>query len=103
MLDLAGHIINTKKGDIDPAKFDDRYEDALAALVKAKAEGKTLPKPKPIKVSKPNDLLKALRESAGKEKPSASKPKAANPNSGKKATASKPTKSRAKPAAKKAS
>jgi DNA end-binding protein Ku len=103
MLDLAKHIITTKKGDFDPAKFDDRYEDALAALVKAKAEGKTLPKPKPIKVSKPNDLLKALRESAGMDKPSASKPKAANANSGKKATASKSTKSRAKPAAKKAS
>jgi DNA end-binding protein Ku len=53
MLDLAKHIITTKKGDFDPAKFDDRYEDALAALVKAKAEGKTLPKPKPIMVSKP--------------------------------------------------
>lgn len=103
MLDLAKHIITTKKGNFDPAKFDDRYEDALAALVKAKAEGKTLPKPKPIKVSKPTDLLKALRESAGMDKPSASKPKAANANSGKKVTASKPTKNRAKPAAKKAS
>lgn len=103
MLDLAKHIITTKKGDFDPAKFDDRYEDALAALVKAKAEGKTLPKPKPIKVSKPNDLLKALRESAGMEKPSAKKPKAANANSGKKAKASKSTASRGKPAAKKAS
>ena len=103
MLDLAKHIIATKKGDFDPAKFDDRYEDALAALVKAKAEGKTRPQPKPIKVSKPNDLLKALRDSAGMDKPSAKKPKAANANSGKKATASKSTKSRAKPAAKKAS
>jgi len=103
MLDLAKHIITTKKGDFDPAKFDDRYEDALAALVKAKAEGKTLPKPKPIKVSKPNDLLKALRESAGMDKPAASKPKAANANSGKKATASKSAKSRVKPAQKKAS
>jgi DNA end-binding protein Ku len=103
MLDLAKHIISTKKGDFDPAQFDDRYEDALAALLKAKAEGKNLPKPKPIKVSKPNDLLKALRESAGMDKPSASKPKAANANAGKKATASKPTKSRAKPAQKKAS
>ncbi len=65
MLDLAKHIIGTKKGDFDPAQFDDRYENALAELVKAKAEGKTLPKPKPVKVSKPNDLLKALRESAG--------------------------------------
>ena len=83
MLDLAKHIINTKKGEFDPTKFDDRYEDALAALVKAKAEGKKLPKPKPVKVSKPNDLLKALRESADLDKSSAKKPKAANANTGK--------------------
>lgn len=103
MLDLAKHIIGTKKGEFDPTKYEDRYEEALSALIKAKAEGKTLPKPKPIKVSKPNDLLKALRESAGVEKPAAKKPKAANANTGKKATASKSTKSRAKPAQKKAS
>jgi DNA end-binding protein Ku len=94
MLDLAKHIIGTKKGDFDPATTDDRYEAALAALVKAKSEGKTLPKPKPIKVSKPNDLLNALRESAGIEKGSSDKPKAANANSGKE-TASKPKKSNA--------
>jgi non-homologous end joining protein Ku len=39
MLDLAKHIISTKKGDFDPATFDDRYEAALAELVKAKMEG----------------------------------------------------------------
>ncbi|KQS96863.1 MULTISPECIES: Ku protein [unclassified Rhizobium] len=103
MLDLAKHIINTKKGEFDPAEFDDRYEDALTALVKAKAEGKTLPKPKPVKVSKPNDLLKALRESAGLDKSSAKKPKAANANTGKKTASSKSTKTRAKTAVKKAS
>ncbi|WEZ85665.1 Ku protein (plasmid) [Rhizobium sp. 32-5/1] len=103
MLDLAKHIITTKKGEFDPAKFDDRYEDALDALVKAKAEGKTLPKPKPIKASKPNDLLKALRESAGMDRQSAGKSKAANANSGKKVKASNSTKSRAKTASKKAS
>ncbi|NKM95866.1 Ku protein [Rhizobium leguminosarum bv. viciae] len=95
MLDLAKHIIDTKVGEFDPGKTDDRYETALAALVKAKAEGKPLPKPKPIKVSKPNDLLKALRESAGIGKGSTKKPKAANANSGRKkastATSSKAT------------
>jgi len=65
MLDLAKHIIATKKGEFDPATFDDRYEAALAELVKAKMEGKALPKPKKVEVSKPNDLLAALRESAG--------------------------------------
>lgn len=103
MLDLAKHIIGTKKGEFDPTKFDDRYEDALAALVKAKAEGKSLPKPKPIKVSSPNDLLKALRESVGSAKASTKKTKAANASGRKKATASKSSKERAKPAQKKAS
>jgi DNA end-binding protein Ku len=65
MLDLAKHIIGTKKGEFDPATFDDRYEAALADLVKAKIEGRALPKPKKVEVSKPNDLLAALRESAG--------------------------------------
>ncbi len=103
MLDLAKHIIGTKRGNFNPAIFDDRYEAALAALVKAKAEGKSLPKPKPVKVSKPNDLLKALQGSAGMDKSNSKKPKAANANSGKRATTIKSTKSRAKPAQKKAS
>lgn len=84
MLDLAKHIISTKKGEFDPATFDDRYEAALADLVKAKLEGKSLPKPKKVEVSKPNDLLAALRESAGIMKAAAEKPKrtAANANTG---------------------
>ncbi|MQY46553.1 Ku protein [Rhizobiales bacterium RZME27] len=75
MLDLAKHIISTKKGDFDPAAFDDRYEAALAELVKAKIEGKALPKRKKVEVSKPNDLLAALRESAGLGKTKDDKPK----------------------------
>ncbi|MBY2916967.1 Ku protein [Rhizobium leguminosarum] len=84
MLDLAKHIISTKKGEFDPATFDDRYEAALADLVKAKLEGKSLPKPKKVQVSKPNDLLAALRESAGMMNAAADQPKrtAANANSG---------------------
>ncbi|MGZ2383864.1 non-homologous end joining protein Ku [Rhizobium brockwellii] len=84
MLDLAKHIISTKKGEFDPATFDDRYEAALADLVKAKLEGQSLPKPKKVQVSKPNDLLAALRESAGMMKAADDKPKrtAANANQG---------------------
>jgi len=84
MLDLAKHIIATKKGEFDPAAFDDRYEAALAELVKAKIEGKALPKRKKVEVSKPNDLLAALRESAGLGKTKEDKPKrtAANANKG---------------------
>ena len=65
MLDLAKHIIETKRGKFDPAKFDDRYESALEALVKAKLAGKPLPKPKAPKTTKVVDLMAALRESAG--------------------------------------
>ena len=65
MLDLARHIIDTKRGKFDPGKFDDRYEAALAELVKAKAEGKELPVRKERKSAKVIDLMEALRQSAG--------------------------------------
>ena len=64
MLDLARHIIDTKRGKFQPERFEDRYDDALAALVKAKAEGKAIPKPKPPEAAKPIDLMEALRKSA---------------------------------------
>ncbi|WP_371823952.1 Ku protein [Phyllobacterium sp. 628] len=65
MLDLAKHIIGTKKGTFDPEQYDDRYEAALADLVKAKMEGKTLTVPKRASEAKVVDLMQALRESAG--------------------------------------
>lgn len=69
MLELAQHILKTKAGTFEPEKFEDRYEEALADLVKAKIEGRKvvpLRRPEP---TKPNDLLEALRLSAGgKEK-----------------------------------
>lgn len=77
MLELAEHIINTKAGEFDASKFDDRYEEAVAEMVKAKIEGRSLPKKKVPVASKPSDLLKALRESAGVS-PKKSKRTAAN-------------------------
>jgi DNA end-binding protein Ku len=65
MLELAKHIIDTKKGSFDAKAFDDRYEAAVAELVKAKIEGRALPKKKAPTVAKTSDLLQALRESAG--------------------------------------
>lgn len=65
MLDLARHIIDTKRGEFDPTQFDDRYEAALTELIRAKIEGRKIrkkPKPEPKKVS---NLLDALRQSAG--------------------------------------
>ncbi|OMQ46582.1 Ku protein [Ensifer sp. 1H6] len=83
MLDLAGHIIETKKGSFDASSFDDRYEAAVAELVKAKIEGRSLPKRKAPAASKPGDLLQALRESAGMgAKKTKAKRTAANVNKG---------------------
>jgi DNA end-binding protein Ku len=65
MLELAEHIIDTKRGKFDPAKFDDRYETALEELVKAKLEGKKIEIRKPAKPEKVVDLMEALRRSAG--------------------------------------
>ncbi|WP_169196317.1 Ku protein [Devosia sp. MC1541] len=65
MIELAEHILQTKAGTFDPSKFDDRYEDALADLVTAIAEGrKVIPLKRP-EPTKKNDLLEALRMSAG--------------------------------------
>ncbi|MBD0416849.1 non-homologous end joining protein Ku [Oryzicola mucosus] len=64
MLELAELIIGRKSGTFDAGAFDDRYEAAVAELVRAKLEGRTLPKKKAVAPSKQSDLLKALRESA---------------------------------------
>src|ERR1700712_4746461 len=42
MVDLASHILDTKASHFDPKKFEDEYENALKALVKKKAAGKTI-------------------------------------------------------------
>lgn len=73
MLDLAKHIIATKRGAFDPKSFDDRYDAAVAELVKAKLEGRDIPKKRAPKPSKSNDLLQALRESAGLKAPQKAK------------------------------
>lgn len=64
MLDLAVHIIRSKRGVFDPSAFEDRYEAALAALVRAKTEGKPLPKLPARRAEKKLDLIDALRSSA---------------------------------------
>ena len=39
MLDLARHIVETKSGDFEPEKFEDRYENALVELLNQKRKG----------------------------------------------------------------
>ncbi|TWB29734.1 non-homologous end joining protein Ku [Nitrospirillum bahiense] len=80
MLDLARHIIETKKGVFKPADFDDRYEAALADLVKAKLEGKAPPARKRAPPAKTTDLMAALRESAGLAGKPVAKKEASNAN-----------------------
>ena len=76
MLELAEHIIATKKGKFDPRAFDDRYEAALAELVQAKVEGRPLPAQKARKPAPVVDLLEALRQSAAAGKSRGQKPRA---------------------------
>ena len=84
MLDLAVHIIRTKQGVFDPRTFEDRYEDALAELVKLKLQGKEIPKHAPARREPTVNLLQALRESAAGARPIAKA--AAKKKTGRRAT-----------------
>jgi DNA end-binding protein Ku len=64
MLDLARHIVESKSGDFEPGKFEDRYENALVELLNQKRKGE------PVRTAvKPRDtgnvvnLMDALRKS----------------------------------------
>ncbi|MDX8450623.1 Ku protein [Mesorhizobium captivum] len=68
MIDLAEHIIDSKKTKFDASKFDDRYEDALLELIRAKKTGKKAPKAKaPAKPSNVVNLFDALKKSLNAE------------------------------------
>jgi Ku protein len=58
MVELAGHILQSKAAHFDPSKFRDEYENALKALVRRKAAGK------PIKVAereqKPDNVVNLM-------------------------------------------
>jgi DNA end-binding protein Ku len=68
MLELASHIVDTKRGKFDPSKFEDRYEDALKELLKKKQKGEKIERPKEIRPSNVVDLMEALRQSVSAEK-----------------------------------
>ncbi|MXN46318.1 Ku protein [Shinella kummerowiae] len=91
MLELAEHIIKTKSGRFDPQKFDDRYDAALAEMVKAKIEGRKIKPHKPKAEGKVIDLMEALRQSAGE-----GDKKTAKPSTKKAAATRKPAASRRK-------
>lgn len=84
MLELAGHIIHSRSGEFDPDRFDDRYEEALAEVVKAKLAGRTIRKPPEPERGKVVNLLEALREAAGqKEAPKGKKRRTTKRGTGK--------------------
>jgi DNA end-binding protein Ku len=67
MIAIAEKIIEQQQGPFDPSQFNDRYEDALRALIKEKQKGKgrkvTVTEPEDTNVV---DLMEALRNSLGK-------------------------------------
>ncbi|MCP8937260.1 Ku protein [Alsobacter sp. SYSU M60028] len=77
MLDLAQHIISKMEGHFEPETFEDRYENAMIELVKAKQSGREAALPAPAaRPSNVVNLMDALRRSvqadAGEPAPSSS-------------------------------
>jgi len=64
MVAIADKIIEQKEGPFDPSRFNDRYEDALKALIAEKRKGKG----RKVKATEPEetnvvDLMDALKKS----------------------------------------
>ena len=93
MIDIATAIIKQQAGPFDPTQFNDRYEDALKALIAQKTAGRVpVGDTPPVQDTNVIDLMAALRASLtrGGSLPAAAP--AGKPNAGaKKAAAEKPT------------
>ncbi len=63
MLDLATHIVETKRGKFEPETFEDEYEDALKELLRKKQRGEKIEQPKERAPSNVINLMDALRKS----------------------------------------
>lgn len=65
MLDIAEKIVAQQSGEFDPAEFNDRYEDALRALIEEKKKGKPVKPARPAAEddTKVVDLMAALKKS----------------------------------------
>jgi DNA end-binding protein Ku len=68
MLDLAQHIVNTKRADFNPEAFEDQYEDALKTLIEQKAKGEKIEPAKERPAPRVVNLMDALRASVDAEK-----------------------------------
>jgi DNA end-binding protein Ku len=73
MIGLAEDIIDRMSGEFEPEKFEDRYENAMIALIQSKQAGLPAPKEKPTaRPANVVNLMDALRrsvEGADKVKP----------------------------------
>jgi DNA end-binding protein Ku len=65
MVDIAAKIIDQLEGPFDPTQFNDRYEDALRALIKEKQKGHTVTAPDEPHEAEVIDLMDALKRSLG--------------------------------------
>ncbi|MBR1194375.1 hypothetical protein JQ609_34800 [Bradyrhizobium sp. AUGA SZCCT0169] len=63
MLDLAKHIVESKSGHFEPAKFEDRYEAALQELLDKKQKGQPIVTAKRAAPSNVFNLMDALKAS----------------------------------------
>ncbi len=68
MLDLAMHIVDTKRGKFAPEKFEDEYEDALKELLRKKQKGEKIEPAKERAPSNVINLMDALRKSVQGER-----------------------------------
>ena len=68
MLDLATHIIATRRGHFDPKKSEDHYETTLQELIKKKRRGETIERPKTRVSGEVINLMDALRKSIAAER-----------------------------------
>ncbi|GLH78301.1 non-homologous end joining protein Ku [Bradyrhizobium sp. SSBR45G] len=82
MVELAGHILQTKAAHFKPSEFKDQYETALKALVKRKASGKPIKLPEPEEKSgNVVSLMDALKQSLGKGQKKSSRAPSRSPAS----------------------
>jgi DNA end-binding protein Ku len=75
MLELAVHIVETKKGKFEPEKFEDEYENALKELLRKKQKGERIERPKEPPRTNVVNLMDALRRSVAQEKRATPAPK----------------------------
>jgi hypothetical protein len=84
--DNLAHILDTKAGHFDPAKFKDKYELALRKLVKREAAGKKIEAPEreeeggkvidlmqPARPTRPHDISSRQGQAKGRPPPPGSR------------------------------